>query len=104
MKFNSNLITYIETESKEWMNKLKTEGMMEGFPNKGQPTKKTYDQLQSLEVGYLVLCDVMDGDSCRFDDLKRYVLTAQCDGMLYERIKNVIGTNVKVTLFDSIYL
>ena len=59
---------------------------MESFPNKGKPPKKTYDQLQGLEVVYLALCDVMDGDSRRFDDLKRTVLTVQCDGMLYERI------------------
>ena len=82
VKFNSNLITYIETESVEWMNKLKTEGLQVSFLNKGKPTKKTYDQLQGLEVAYLTLCDVMGGDTHRFDELKRYVLTEQCDGML----------------------
>ena len=102
MKFNSNLITYIETESIDWMNKLKTEGFLVSFPNKGKPTKKTYDQLHGLEVAYLALCDVMDGDSRRFDDLKRIVLTVQCDGMLYERIKNAIDTNVKLALFECV--
>jgi len=64
MKFNSNLITYIESESVDWMSKLKTEGLQVSFPNKGKPTKKIYDQFQ------LALCDVMDGDPRRFDDLK----------------------------------
>ena len=104
VKFNSNLITYIETESKEWMNKLKTEGMMESFPNKGSPTKKTYDQLQSLQVGYLVVCDVNDGDSRRFDELKRLVLTIQCEGMLFEHIKSVIDSNAKLALFECVEL
>ena len=102
VKFNSNLITYIETESVEWMNKLKTEGLQVSFLNKGKPTKKTYDQLQGLEVAYLALCDLMDGDAYRFDELKRNVLTVQRDGMLYEQIKNAIDTNVKLALFECV--
>ena len=48
VKFNANLIEYIETESIEWCNTMKKEGMMVRLPNKGKPTKKTYDQLQGL--------------------------------------------------------
>ena len=83
VKFNANLIEYIETESVEWCDKMKTEGIIVRFPNKGKPTKKTYDQLQGLEVVYVSLCDVMDGDACRFEDLKRNVLTVQRECMLF---------------------
>ena len=83
---------------------MKTEGTMVRFTNKGRPTKKTYDQLQGLEVGYLTLCDVMDGDARRFEDLKRNVLTVQRECMLYERIQNAIGSNVKLALFENVEL
>ena len=53
-------------------------------------------------MAYLVLCDVMDDDAHRFNDLKRYVLSAECDGMLYEWIKNAIDTNVKLALFECV--
>ena len=104
VKFNANLIEYIETESVEWCDKMKTEGIMVQFSNKVKPTKKTYDQLQGLEVVYVSLCDVMDGDACRFEDLKRNVLTVQREFMLYERIKNAIETNVKLALFENVEL
>ena len=90
MKFNANLIEYIETESVEWCDKLNTEGLLVSFPNKGRLTKKTYDQLQVLEVAYISLCDVLDGDARRFEDLKRNVFTVQRECMLYERIKNAL--------------
>ena len=41
VRFNANLIEYIETVSVEWWGKLKTEGYQVRFPNKGRPTKKT---------------------------------------------------------------
>ena len=76
---------------------MKTEGLMVRFPNKGRPTKKIYDKLQGLEVVHISLCDVMDGDAHRLKDLKRNVLTVQREFMLYERIKNAIETNLRMS-------
>ena len=42
---------------------------------------------------YLALCDVLDGDGHRFEELKRVVLTLARECMLYERIKNAIDSN-----------
>ena len=53
---------------------------------------------------YISLCDVMDGDARRFEDLKRNVLTVQRECMLYERIKNAIELNVKLALFENVDL
>ena len=100
VKFNANLIEYIEAESVEWCNTMKTGGIMVRFQNKGKPCKKTYDQLQGLEASYISLCEVLEGDARRFEDLKRNVLTVQRECMLYERIKNAIETNVKLALFE----
>ena len=104
VKFNANLIEYIETESAEWCNTMKTEGLMVRFRNKGKPSKKTYDELQGLEVMYLALCDVLDGDGHRFEELKRLVLSLERECMLYERIKNAIDSNAKVALFEAVEL
>ena len=103
VKFNANLIEYIETESVEWCNTMKTEGLMVRFRNKGKPSKKTYDELQGLEVLYLAFY-VLDGDGHRFEDLKRVVLTLERECMLYERIKNAIDSNVKLALFEDVEL
>ena len=66
VKFSANLIEYIETESVEWWSKLKTEGLEVSFPNKGRPTRKTYDQFQGLEVVYLACRPAGEGvcDDC----------------------------------------
>ena len=66
VKFSANLIEYIETESVQWWSKLKTEGLEVSFPNKGRPTRKTYDQFQGLEVVYLACRPAGEGvcDDC----------------------------------------
>ena len=68
------------------------------FPNKGTPSKKTYDKLQGLEVIYIAVCDVMEGNAERFEGLKRNILNVQRGDMLFERIKNAIDDNAKLDI------
>ena len=75
LQMQSNLIGYIENESKQSLVDMSQKEQSVAFPTSGIYSKAVYDKLQDFSGSYLTVCEAMgeDGD---FKNLKRVMAAA----------------------------